>query len=99
MLALYRRPFEPSHFQLPLCDHRAGSRTLVSPGRGQNADCLVIPRQAVDAGFNQDEAELRVFVLAVTLEVFADSNGLNTQMSLTVHRSFERCKTTFLINM
>jgi hypothetical protein len=37
---------------------------------------LVIAGEAVDAGFDEDEAELRVLVLAVGLEVFADRNGL-----------------------
>ena len=37
---------------------------------------LVIASEAVDAGFNQDEAEFRVLVLAVGLEVFADCNSL-----------------------
>ena len=37
---------------------------------------LVIAGEAVDAGFNEDEAEFRVLVLAVGLEVFADCNGL-----------------------
>lgn len=37
---------------------------------------LVIAGQAVDAGFDKNEAEFRVLVLAVGLEVFADRNGL-----------------------
>jgi hypothetical protein len=36
---------------------------------------LVITGEAVDAGFDEDEAELRVLVLAVGLEVFADRDG------------------------
>ena len=37
---------------------------------------LVIAGEAVDAGFDEDEAEFRVLVLAVGLEVFTDRNGL-----------------------
>jgi hypothetical protein len=37
---------------------------------------LVIAGKTVDAGFDEDEAELRVLVLAVSLEVFTDRNGL-----------------------
>jgi len=37
---------------------------------------LVITGEAVNAGFDKDEAELRVLVLAVGLEMFADCNGL-----------------------
>ena len=37
---------------------------------------LVIASEAVDAGFDENEAELRVLVLAVDLEVFTDRNGL-----------------------
>lgn len=37
---------------------------------------LVIAGEAVDAGFNEDEAEFRVLVLAVGLKVFTDCNGL-----------------------
>ena len=37
---------------------------------------LVIAGEAVDAGFDQDEAEFRVLILAVGLEVFTDRNGL-----------------------
>lgn len=37
---------------------------------------LVIASEPVDAGFNKDEAEFRVLVFAVGLEVFADCNSL-----------------------
>jgi len=37
---------------------------------------LVIAGEAVNAGFDEDEAEFRVLVLAIGLEVFADRNGL-----------------------
>ena len=37
---------------------------------------LIVAGEAVDTGFDEDKAELRVLVLAVGLEVFADCNGL-----------------------
>lgn len=37
---------------------------------------LIIAGEAVDAGFDEDKAELRVLVLAVGLEVLTDRNGL-----------------------
>ena len=36
----------------------------------------------MDAGFDEDEAEFGVFVLAVALEVFADGDGLESRMRL-----------------
>ena len=37
---------------------------------------LVIAGEAVDARFDEDEAEFRVLVLAVGLEMFTDCNSL-----------------------
>ena len=62
-----------------LCHKRAGSRALISPGWWQHADRLVVPGEAVDAGLDENEAELGVLVLAVALEVLADGDGLNKQ--------------------
>ena len=56
---------------------RAGRRALVSPGRWQHTDGLVVSREAVDAGFDENEAELAVLVLAVALEVLTDGDGLD----------------------
>ena len=59
-----------------LCHQRAGSRALVPPGWWQSANALVVSRQTVDAGLDENEAELGVLVLAVALEVLADGNSL-----------------------
>lgn len=59
-----------------LSDQGAGSSTLVPPGRGEDTDGLVVTGQTVDTGLNQNETELAVLVLAVTLEVLADGDGL-----------------------
>lgn len=59
-----------------LSDHSRGRGALVPPGRGQDANGLVVARQAVDARLDENETELAVLVLAVTLEVLADGNGL-----------------------
>ena len=66
----------PSHRCFNLRHHRARSCTLISPGRRQNTNGLVISRKAVDAGFDEDETELGVLVFAVTFEVLADGDGL-----------------------
>lgn len=59
-----------------LSDKSAGGGTLVSPGRREHTDGLVVAGQTVDTGLDQNEAELAVHILAVTLEVLADGNGL-----------------------
>lgn len=59
-----------------LCDQGAGGGALVAPGGGQDTDGLVVARQTVDAGLDQNQAELAVLVLAVALEVLADGDGL-----------------------
>lgn len=62
-----------------LCNNSASSRTLILPRRRQRAHGLVVPRQAVDPGLDEDEAEFAVLVLAVALEVLADGDGLAPQ--------------------
>merc|ERR1719230_1647836 len=54
---------------------RGGCRHVLPRGR-QRLHALVVARQAVDATLNEDEAELRVLVLAVLVEMLADSNSL-----------------------
>lgn len=61
-----------------LCDKGRGSGALVAPGGGQDTDGLVVAGQTVDAGLDQNQAELGVLVLAVTLKVLADSDGLDS---------------------
>lgn len=62
--------------RLRLCDQGGGSGGLVAPGGGKDTDGLVVAGQTVDTGLDQNEAELGVLVLAVTLKVLADSDGL-----------------------
>lgn len=62
-----------------LSDQRARRRALVPPGVGQRADGLVVARQTVDAGLDENQAELAVLVLAVALEMLADGDGLSFQ--------------------
>lgn len=59
-----------------LGDNGAGSSRLVLPGGGQDTDGLVVAGQTVNSGLDENEAELGVLVLAVALEVLADSNSL-----------------------
>ena len=59
-----------------LCDNGAGGSRLVLPGRGEDADGLVVAGKTVNSGLDQNQAELGVAVLAVALKVLADSNSL-----------------------
>ena len=59
-----------------LCNQSAGSGALVPPGWGQSTDGLVVSRQAVNSGLDENEAELRVLIFAIALEMLADSDGL-----------------------
>lgn len=61
---------------LRLGDNGGGGGGLVSPGRGEYTDGLVVAGETVDTGLNENQAELGVLVLAVALEVLADGNGL-----------------------
>ena len=74
---LARRPTHHS-----LCDKRAGRCALVSPGWWQHADRLVVSRETVDAGFDENEAELGVLVLAVALKMLADGDGLVRSLAM-----------------
>ena len=76
--------FSSYHSKPRLCDHGAGGRALVPPGRLQGADGLVVARQAVDAGLDENQAELGVLVLAVALEVLADGDGLRCDIPRSV---------------
>lgn len=60
----------------PLSNHCAGRRALISPSGWQNSDGLVVSRQTVDTGFDEDKAEFGILVFAVALEVLADGNSL-----------------------
>lgn len=59
-----------------LRDHGAGSRALVPPGWWENSNSLVVAGEAVNAGLDENQTELGVLVLAVSLQVLADSDSL-----------------------
>jgi len=59
-----------------LCNHGGSSSGLVSPGWWKDTDGLVVAGETVDTGLNENETELGVLVLAVTLEVLTDSDSL-----------------------
>jgi len=69
-------PPQPHLPLVRLCHHRAGRCAFISPCRRQNANGLVVAAEAVDAGFDEDQAEFGVLVFAVALEVLADGDGL-----------------------
>lgn len=60
-----------------LSDDGGGSGGLVLPGRGEDADSLVVTGKTVDTGLDENEAELGVLVLAVALKVLADGDSLD----------------------
>lgn len=78
-----RRPFQSLGGFLR--DEGAGGGALVAPRGGQVANLAVVPREAVDAGLDENEAVLGVLVLAVALEVLADGDGLGIQSAAGLH--------------
>lgn len=75
---LLHSPISQNHRQprLRLSDKGGGGGALITPGGGQDTDGLVVAGQTVDTGLDQNQAELGVLVLAVALEVLADSDSL-----------------------
>ena len=53
-----------------------GSGRVILPVRGQLTGALVVAAEAVDAGFDENQAELGVLVLVVALQMLADVHGL-----------------------
>jgi len=62
-----------------LCDEGGGGGALVSPGGREDTDGLVVARETVDTGLDENQAELGVLVLAVALEVLSDGDSLLDQ--------------------
>lgn len=61
-----------------LSNDGAGSGGLVLPGGREDTDGLVVTGKTVDTRLDQNETELGVLVLAVTLKVLSDSDSLLT---------------------
>ena len=59
-----------------LSDEGGGSRRVVLERRGDLLLGLVVAGETVNAGFDENEAELGVLVLAVGLEMLADGDSL-----------------------
>lgn len=79
-----------------LCDHGAGSGALVSPGWWEDTDSLVVTGQTMDTGLDENETELGVLVLSVSLEVLADGNGLGTMISKQITGDVAESSTNLL---
>jgi len=62
-----------------LCDQGACGGALISPCWWEDTDGLVVSGQTVDTGFDENQSELGVLVLAVSLEMLADSDSLLDQ--------------------
>lgn len=65
-----------------LSNEGGSSGGLVTPGGGEDTDGLVVTRQTVDTRLDENQAELAVLVLAVTLKVLADGDGLSRIVSI-----------------
>ena len=70
-----------------LCDHGAGSGTLISPGWWEDTNGLIVTRQTVDSGLDENKSELGVLILSVALEMLADSDGLEILLAHTAPQS------------
>ena len=85
-----------------LTDNGGGSGGLVLPGRGKDADGLVVAGKTVDTRLDENEAELGVLVLAVALKVLADGDGLEGNLlvccSWKVDRTFGNFAETYLLD-
>lgn len=64
----------------PLSDEGRGSGALVPPGRGQDADGLVVARQAVDTGLDENEAAARGLAKSKACDYFV----ANVQLGVLV---------------
>ena len=63
-----------------LGDERRSGAGFVLPVWWQNCTGLVVPCQTVDTGFDENETELGITILAVALQVLADAHGLLDQV-------------------
>lgn len=65
--------------QKSLVDQSRGSGGLVLPVRRQHRHGSVVSGQSVDSRFDQNQSELRVLVLSVSLQVLSDRDSLLDQ--------------------
>lgn len=65
-----------------LRNQRTSGCTLISPGGWEYSDSLVISRQTVDAGLDEDQSKLGIFILAVPFKMLADGDGLEVVSDL-----------------
>ena len=57
-------------------NHCAGGCTFISPCWGQDANGLVVPRETVNTGLDENQAEFGVFVFPISFKMFADGHSL-----------------------
>lgn len=80
-----------------LCNESAGGGGLVSPGWWEGSDGLVVTGETVDTGLDKNQAELSIFVLAVTaLEMLAYGDGLRSHLALVERKRMRKCQTYLL---
>ena len=66
----------PNQFPQTSSHQSASRRTLVLPVRWEVTNFAVVPAEAVDTRFDENEAELAILVFAIALEMFPDGDGL-----------------------
>ena len=69
-------PLQPRGDLLHLCYQRARRRALIPPRRRQDTNCLVVSRQPMNTGFDQDKPKFGVLVFPISLQVLADGDRL-----------------------
>jgi hypothetical protein len=60
-----------------LSNQSAGGSALVFPDWWENTDGLVVSGETVDTRFDENETELGVLVLSVSLKMLSDGDSLN----------------------
>ena len=55
-LNVYHEDYHTRQSYICLCDEGRGGGALVPPGRGEGTDGLVVTREAVDTGLDENEA-------------------------------------------
>jgi hypothetical protein len=54
----------------------SGKWYALFPGRWKSSNTLVISCQPMNSRFNQNETELRIFILTISLQMFSHCNSL-----------------------
>merc|ERR1719324_1880900 len=83
----YQQVQVPGFLHVNLSHQGGGSGALVLPGWRQNSLGLVISGQSVDSALNQNESELGILVLPVSLKMLSDGDCLLDQIVAVLGQS------------